>query len=148
MKLIGALLAVGLVLAVPSSAGGSQLGFGGWCVHTEDGFVGLRGSVGSYEYDYYKPLRWVYRARPVDATRWFEAGGYVQTMDVLPEVIGRASGAGNFSIDFKATRVNVEGMVVRLDLIVGESEERYNRVAYYNDATMDPEDCKKPVWAR
>ena len=38
--------------------------------------------------------------------------------------------------------MDAEGLVFRLDLIVGEEfERRYPRVAFYNDANMDPEGC-------
>lgn len=139
-------LAAGLVFLVPSSAGGSKLFYGGSCVLTDDGGLRLQASVFNYEYDSYKPVRWVYRARRVDGTRWFHPGGYVQTLDVDPELIPNPalSDAGNFTSEFDTEGMDAEGMVYRLDLIVGEFERRYPRVAYYNDGTMTSEDCRTP----
>ena len=147
--LLGVLLAAALVLAVPASAGGSTVEPGGYCVHTRDGRVGLHGRVFAYEYDYLDPVRWIYRARPVDSTRWFEAGGFRQIMEVgLESYQPPLTDGGNARAEFNGLRFDLEGMVVRLDLVIGTPERRYQRLAYYNDATMDPEDCKKPPWAR
>lgn len=147
-KLIGA-LAAGLVLIVPSSAGGSQVDPVGYCVHTRDGRVGLHGGVFAYEYDELNPVRWVYRARAVDSSRWFEAGGFRQTMDVgLESYQPPLTDGGNASAFFNGLRFDLEGMVVRLDLVIGTPEQRYQRLAYYNDATMDPEDCRSAAEVR
>ena len=145
-KLIGAVFFAGLIFVIPATAGGSSLQIAGGCVVTKDGRVGLHGSVFSYEYDSYKPVRWVYRARRVDGTRWFHPGGYLQTLDVDPELIPNPalSDAGNFTGEFDTEGMDAEGLVFRLDLIVGEEfERRYPRVAFYNDANMDPEDCRQ-----
>jgi hypothetical protein len=148
-KLMGVLLAVGLVLAVPSSAGGSSVEPWGYCVHTRDGRVGFDGGVFAYEYDYLNPVRWIYRARPVDSTRWFEAGGFRQIMDVgLESYQPPLTDGGNADAEFHGLRFDLEGMVVRLDLLIGTPEQRYQRLAYYNDATMDPKDCRSAAEVR
>ena len=148
-KFIGALLALGLVLAVPSSAGGSSVEPWGYCVHTRDGRVGLHGRVFAYEYDSLNPVRWIYRARRVNSIRWFEAGGFRQIMDVgLESYQPPLTDGGNADAEFHGLRFDLEGMVVRLDLVIGTPEQRYQRLAYYNDATMDPEDCRSAAEVR
>jgi hypothetical protein len=138
-KLATLLVATGLVLVMPSSAGGSSLQYWGSCAVTKDGRVGLHASVMGYEYDTSGPVQWIYRARRVDSSSWFHAGGYTEILDVAPETLTPISGAGNFTSETYTRRQSVQDMVIRVDLLAAG---RHNRVAYFNDRTMDPEECR------
>ena len=135
---IGALLAAGLVLAASSSASASLLHIEGRCLLNSDDQVSLAAKVSGPNITRYKPLKWVYRARPVDDRLWSNVPrGYRSTLTVEAD--------GNFETRFRSLFVPTDGMIYRLDLVFGAfagDQERINRIAYYNDYITVPEDCR------